>query len=81
MARSSSGEVVHNTTVDPPEKITAGDRFLLISGFIVAICITGIRYPSLCDETQAKDPMSNAIIKHVRSIQTVAEKADCGRVF
>lgn len=60
-------------TVDPPEKvtaekiteekITAGDRFLLISAFIVAICITGIRYPSICDQPQIKDPTSNAIMK------------------
>ena len=73
-------------TVDPPEKvtaekiteekITAGDRFLLISAFIVAICITGIRYPSICDQPQIKDPTSNAIMKHVRTLPIVAEEAD-----
>lgn len=74
-------KTVGNKTVDPPEKITVGDRFLLISAFIVAICITGIRYPSICEQPQTKDPTPNAIMKHVRSIPIVAEKADRRRVF
>jgi hypothetical protein len=69
-------KTVGNKAADTPEKITAGDRFLLISAFIVAICIAGIRYPSICDQRQIKDPTSNAIMKHVRSIPIVAEKAD-----
>jgi hypothetical protein len=56
-------KVVGNTTADLPHKITAGDRFLLISAFIVAICITGIRYPSLCEETQARNSTSTPIMK------------------
>jgi len=50
-------------TVSPPEKVTAGDRAVLILAFIVAICITGIRYLSLCEKPTDRSTPISAIMK------------------